>query len=134
METKKELTIAQFISYAVIYEVIDHNLNVIADGLNTENRDDIVNDLTEIYELIISVVTLKDGSQPKNWYIPLSDCKIGLSSKTAHEIGNKIEAFKEKAKQCYDSYSTEEQAIVQNLNEPQFELAVETLVYSSVEF
>jgi hypothetical protein len=107
----------------------------------SDNSDEIWQDLSKIYELICPVVTLKDGSEPKNWWSPrfaemrfptVND--IALSSQTATDICKRIDAFKEKANDNSYDFSFEERAIFQNLSEPQFELAVEMLTGALLSF
>ena len=88
-DIRKQLTVSDFISLSVIYESMNLNI-LIADGLQGEYADDIRDKLHTIYDLITSVVTLKDGSIPKDWYISISDCDISMSAKTMQELYNKI--------------------------------------------
>jgi len=133
MKHDNELTIADFLSFATIYNAIDVNLNVIADGLKGKHADEIRTDLTEIYKLISSAVTLKNGTKPRDWYLPISECVVAMTYQTILEIAGKIYAFNEKAEEKYHLYNNAEKAIIHNMNEPQLEFAIEMLLNATVE-
>jgi len=98
-----------------------------ADGLKGKHADEIRTDLAEIYKLISSAVTLKNGTKPKNWYLPISECVIAMPFQMIFAIAGKIYAFNEKSKEKYHLYDNDEKAIIHNMNEPNFEFAVESL-------
>jgi hypothetical protein len=100
------------------------------DGLSGDFADDIKQDLQDIYMLVVSVVTLKDSTISKYWDKPLSDCHIAMSYRTALEIYEKIDDFKQKHKYYPCDVA---KAIIGNMNEPLLDIAVECLLSSLVE-
>ena len=125
MEIKKELTVGNFLNLSMIYNVVDFQISVLSDGLIGDFADDIKQDLQDIYVLVVSAVTLKDGSTPKYWDKPISDYHIAMSYQTALEIYEKVDDFKQKHKH----YSCEvANAIIGNMNEPMLDIAVECLL------
>ena len=127
METKKEFTVADFINFAVIYEVLDHNLNIVLDDITGDNIQELKKDITEIYDLLVSAVTLKNGKKPEYWYYKLSALHIALSHKTANEIYDKFMAFKEKVKQNYHLYNEDEKVVIGDMADYRIEFAIESL-------
>jgi len=133
MKHDNELTIADFLSFATIYNAIELNLNVICDGLDGDQADEIRQDLAEIYELVTSAVSRQDGTKPKDWYLPISECVVAMTYQTILEIAGKIYAFNEKAEEKYHLYNNSEKVIIQNMNEPQLDFAIEMLLNATVE-
>jgi hypothetical protein len=83
-------------------------------------------------EEVTSVVTLKDGTIPKDWYIPITDCNISMSAKTMQELYSKINAFKDEMNECYSDLDEEEKMIAHNLNEKALEIHLDCLLGSVV--
>jgi hypothetical protein len=109
------------------------NLNIlIADGLQGEYADDIRNKLHKIYDLITSVVILKEGTNPKDWYISITDCDISMSANTMQELYTKINDFKDEMNECYSDLNEEEKMIAHNLNETALEIHLDCLLGSLV--
>jgi len=134
METKKELTVADFINLSTIYRTVDYNIGMLSDSIVGEYADDIKQDLQDIYDLVSSaVISKKDGTQPKQWDIPISDCDILLSYQTIRKIAEIIEVFKEKGRQRFYLYDDTENTIVENLSDVNIEFAVENLLIGLVE-
>jgi len=125
METKKELTVGDFINLSMIYNVVDFQISVLSEGIIGDFADDIKQDLQDIYMLVVSAVTLKDGSIPKYWDKPISDCHIAMSYQTALEIYEKVDDFKQKHKYYPCDVAN---AIIGNMNEPMLDIAVECLL------
>ena len=130
-DIRKQLTVSDFISLSVIYESMNLNI-LIADGLQGEYADDVRDDLHAIYDLITSVVTIKDGTNPKDWNIPIIDCDISMSANTMQESYSKINAFKDEMDECYFDLDEEEQMIAHNLNETALEIHLDCLLVSIV--
>jgi hypothetical protein len=130
-EIRKPLIVSDFISLSVIYESMNLNI-LIADGLQGEYADDIRDKLHIIYDHITSVVTLKDGSIPKDWYISIPDCDISMSAKTMQELYSKINAFKDEMNDCYSDLDEEEKMIAHNLNETALEIHLDCLLSAIV--
>jgi hypothetical protein len=125
MENKKELTVGDFINLSMIYNVVDFQITVLSDGLIGDFAEDIKQDLQDIYMLVVSAVTLKDGTIPKYWDKPISDCHIAMSYQTPLEIYEKVDDFKNKHKYYTCDVAN---AIIENMNEPMFDIAVECLL------
>jgi len=127
METKRELTISDFIYFALIYDALDYNLNLILDGSTGDYVEELTKDLTEIYDLLVSAVTFKNGKIPEYWYYKISALHIAMSHKTANEIYDKYLAFRNKAKENYQLYNSCEQAVISNITDYRIEFAFEGL-------
>jgi len=127
METKKEFTVSDFINFAVIYEVLDHNLNIVLDDITGDYVQELKKDITEIYDLLVSAVTLKNGKKPEYWYYKLSALHIAMSHKTANEIYDKFMAFKEKTKRNYHLYNKDEKVVIGDVSDYRIEFAIEGL-------
>jgi hypothetical protein len=105
-------------------------LFVLADGLQGEYADDIIKELTEIYDLICSAVTNKDGTVANDWHQPFSECIVAISKQTILEIASKINAFNEKTDALSEFYSDDERIVAQNINDFHVERALDGLVCS----
>jgi hypothetical protein len=129
METKKELTVADFINLSTIYRTVDYNIGMLSDSIVGEYADDIKQDLQDIYELVVSAVTLKrNGKQLKRWDFAISDCDISMSYQTAKSISDKLDYFNKKANERLHLYDYYGRTIAENLNEPELDLAVDGLL------
>jgi len=128
METKKELTVGDFLNLSMIYNVVDFQISILSEGLIGDFADDIKQDLQDIYELVVSAVTLKDGTIPKYWDKSISNCHIAMSYKDVQQISNKLENFREKGIQRFYLYDDLENEIVENLSDVNIEIALENLL------
>ena len=126
-DIRKPLTVSDFISLSVIYESMNLNI-LIADGLQGEYADDIRNKLHTIYDHITSVVILKDGTIPKDWYISITDCDISMSANTMQELYSKINDLKDEMNECYSDLDEKEKMITHNLNETALEIHLDCLL------
>jgi hypothetical protein len=127
-DIRKPLTVTDFISLSAIYEVINLNRFIINDDLQGEYTDNIRTDLHKIYALIYSAVIFKDGTTPKHWDIPLSDCDVSMSYNTIREILSIIDNLKAELQVNYSYLNKIEQMISHNLNETSLEIHLDCLM------
>ena len=130
MENKKELTVGNFLNLSMIYNVIGFQISVLSDGLIGDFADDIKQDLQDIYMLVDSAVTLKDGTIPKFWDMQISECHIAMSYQTALEIYEKVDDFKNKHKYYPCDIAN---TIIGNMNKSMLDIADECLLSGLVE-
>jgi hypothetical protein len=126
-EIKKELRVADFINLSIIYTALEFNINHYGCELTSKYAEEIRNDLKDMLDLVCSAVTLKDGSNPNNWYFPVSESTIAMSYKTAQELYDKFISFNEKSQKRRYEYGEMENILAGNMEDVQLEITVEML-------
>ena len=129
MNNRKELSVADIVSMSLIYTAIDTSISL-CDGADDEYAEEMTEELTKMYKLLASAVTLKDGTSPKDWYYSYAECDFTFSFDEANDLADMIEDFKVK----YEEIDTElSRPITEALASTQVEIAMDCLLSSLVE-
>ena len=93
METKKEMTVADFYYLSVIYSVIQEG-QMLCEEIDAEGNEEMRSALEDMYKITTKAVTCKDSTYPKDWNLPITDCNFTFSFDEANDLVDKIEDFK----------------------------------------
>ena len=75
---KKELYLADFYNLSVACDII-YICSMKCSVVKIDGSDEMKTDLDDMVELLSSAVTLKDGTIPKDWNMPIADCNYSFS-------------------------------------------------------
>jgi len=129
MEAKKEMTVADFYYLSVIYSAIQEG-QMLCEEIDAEGNEEMKSTLEDMYEITAKAVTRKDGTYPKDWYLPITDCNFTFSFDEANDLADKIEDFKTRFEELDNELSN---SIIACLTLKQVQITTECLLSSLIE-
>ena len=92
--------------------------------------DEMQSALEDMYGFAVKAVTRKNGTSPRDWYFPISECNFTFSLNEANCLPEMIKNFRTKFEMLNNDLSN---GIIVSLTNEQVELAMECLLSSLAE-